>query len=179
PALVGGCLTALRMKGETAAEVAAAARVLRARMVPVRGAPPGAIDTCGTGGDGASTANVSTAAALVAAGAGVPVAKHGNRAASSTVGSADGLEGLGVSLTLSPAALAEGLTEVGFAFFLAPAHHPALRAVAGVRRELGVRTLFNLLGPLLNPAGVMRQVIGVAERAHVDVIAGALARLGT
>jgi anthranilate phosphoribosyltransferase len=179
PAQIGALLMALRMKGETSDELAAVARLLRARMVPVAGAPPGAIDTCGTGGDGASSFNVSTAAGLIAAGAGVSVAKHGNRAASSLVGSADVLEALGVTLTIPPAALAECLAQVGFAFMLAPLHHPALRAVAAPRRELGVRTLFNLVGPLVNPAGVTRQVIGVADPRLVDVVAAAVGRLGT
>ncbi|MFN8543049.1 MAG: anthranilate phosphoribosyltransferase [Candidatus Binatia bacterium] len=178
-AQVGALLMGLRVKGECVDEVVGAARALRARMVPVSGAPPGTVDTCGTGGDGAGTFNVSTAAALVVAGAGVPVAKHGNRAVSSRVGSADVLEALGVRLDLAPAALAECLSTVGFVFLLAPAHHPALAAVAGPRRELGVRTLFNLLGPLANPAGVRRQVVGVPAPEMVELLAGALARLGT
>jgi anthranilate phosphoribosyltransferase len=175
---IAGLLVALRMKGETVEELAAAAGVLRAHMVPVRDVPAGAIDTCGTGGDGAGTLNVSTAAGLVAAAAGVPVAKHGNRAVTGAVGGADVLEALGVTIELPPAALSACLRTVGFAFLYAPALHPALREAAGPRRELGIRTLFNLLGPLVNPAGVRRQVIGVSERRWVVPLAHVLLRLG-
>jgi len=178
PAQLGAILVALRMKGETVAELTGAARALRARAVPVPDAPPGAIDTCGTGGDASGTFNVSTAAALVAAAAGASVAKHGNRAVSSRTGSADVLEALGVVVELPPAALGRCLRELGFAFLFAPALHPALRAVADVRRELGVRTCFNLLGPLANPAGVRRQVVGVSRRTLVEPIAKVLAALG-
>ena len=178
PAQTAGLLVALHMKGEAVAELAGAARVLRAHAVPIPDVPADAIDTCGTGGDGAATLNVSTAAGLVAAAAGVPVAKHGNRAASGAVGGADVLEALGVELTLPPAALSACLRTVGFAFLYAPALQPALRHAAGPRRELGVRTLFNLLGPLANPACVRRQVIGVFDRRWLEPVAQVLVRLG-
>jgi anthranilate phosphoribosyltransferase len=178
PAQVAAILLGLREKGETVAELVGAARTLRAHGIPLPGAPPGAIDTCGTGGDGARTFNVSTAAALVVAAAGVPVAKHGNRAASSSAGSADVLEELGVVIELEPVLLARCLHEVGIAFLHAPAFHPALRRVAGVRRELGVRTLFNVLGPLVNPAGVRRQVVGVGDPLLLEPVARVLAELG-
>jgi anthranilate phosphoribosyltransferase len=175
---IAGFLVALRMKGETVAELAGGARVLRARMLAVPDVAAGAIDTCGTGGDGAGTLNVSTAAGLVVAAAGVPVAKHGNRAVSGAVGGADVLEALGVRLELPPDALSSCLRTVGFAFLFAPALHPALREAAQPRRELGIRTIFNLLGPLANPARVARQVIGVCEERWVDPLAEVLLRLG-
>ncbi len=170
-------LVALRMKGESGVELAAAARAMRARAVPVA-APVGAVDTCGTGGDGAETVNISTAAALVAAAGGVPVAKHGNRSVSSRCGSADVLEAAGVRLDLAPAALDLLIAEVGIAFLFAPRLHPAMRAVMPVRRTLGVRTTFNLLGPLTNPARVRRQVVGVWGADVLELVAGALAELG-
>jgi anthranilate phosphoribosyltransferase len=178
PALVGGLLVGLRLKGETPEELAALARVLRRHAVPLPGAPADAVDTCGTGGDGAGTFNISTAAALVVAACGVPVAKHGNRAVSGTVGSADVLERLGVRVELPPAALVACLRETGIAFLFAPAFHPALRQLAQVRRDLGVRTCLNLLGPLVNPAGVRRQVVGVGDGRFVEPLAHVLLALG-
>jgi anthranilate phosphoribosyltransferase len=178
PAEIGGLLVGLRMKGETVAELAGAARALRAHAVAIPGVPPGAIDTCGTGGDGASTLNVSTAAGLVAAAAGVVVAKHGNRAVSGVVGGADVLEALGVALELSPEMLSRCLRQLGFAFLYAPLLHPALRHAAGPRRELGVRTLLNLVAPLANPARVRRQVIGVCDPRWLSPLAEVLLRLG-
>jgi len=177
PARVAGLLIALRAKGESGTEVAAAARAMRARALGVV-APADAIDTCGTGGDGAETINISTASALVAAAGGVPVAKHGNRSVSSRCGSADVLEVLGVRLDLDRDASAVLLEEVGFAFLFAQQLHPAMAAVAGVRRALGVRTVFNLLGPLTNPAGVRRQVLGVWGSEIQLLVAEALAELG-
>jgi anthranilate phosphoribosyltransferase len=178
PAQLGALLVALCMAGENADELVGAARVLRAHAVPVPGVPADAVDTCGTGGDGARTFNVSTAAALVVAGAGVKVAKHGNRAVSGTVGSADVLEALGVVIEQSPSRLAACVRDVGIAFLYAPSLHPALVRVGPTRRELGIRTIFNLLGPLVNPAGVRRQVVGVPERRWLDPMAAALSRLG-
>jgi anthranilate phosphoribosyltransferase len=172
-------LVALRMKGETAEELAAAAAVLRAEMVPLETGRPGVLDTCGTGGDGTSTFNVSTAVALVAAGAGVPVVKHGNRAVSSRSGSADVLAELGVRVEGDAAWARRCLDETGLAFCFAQHFHPALRHVAGVRRRLSVRTLFNCLGPLANPAGAEFQLLGVGRAEWLDPMAGALARLGT
>jgi anthranilate phosphoribosyltransferase len=177
-AQIAGLLIALRMKGESVAELTGAARAMRAHAIRVPDVPAGAVDTCGTGGDGAGTLNVSTAAGLVAAAAGVPVAKHGNRAVSGAVGGADVLEALGVELTLPPEALADCLRAVGFAFLYAPVLQPALRHAAVPRRELGVRTIFNLLGPLCNPAGVRRQVIGVFAPRWVEPVAQVLVRLG-
>jgi anthranilate phosphoribosyltransferase len=177
-AQAGALCVGLRMKGESEDELAGAVRALRTHMTRVPDVPAGVVDTCGTGGDGAATLNVSTAAALVVAAAGVPVAKHGNRAASGMVGGADVLEAVGIRLALEPAAAAACLRETGFVFLFAPAFHPALRQVAAVRRELGIRTIFNLLGPLANPAGVRRQVVGVGERRLVEPLARVLRRLG-
>jgi len=171
-------LVALRAKGETAAEVAAAARVLRRFAVAVPTTRKPLVDTCGTGGDGAHTLNISTGAALTVASCDVAVAKHGNRSVSSRCGSADVLEALGVPLDLEPEQLGALLDVVGFAFLFAPRLHPAMRAVLPVRRALGVRTVFNLLGPLTNPAYVRRQVVGVYNCAVIPLVAGALAELG-
>lgn len=174
---VAAFLGALAARGETADELAAAAEVLRSRAIPVA-APAGVVDTCGTGGDGLKTYNISTAVAFVAAGAGAVVAKHGNRAASSACGSSDVLSALGASLDAPPALLERAFAEAGCAFLYAPRHHPSLTRLASLRRTLGVRTLFNLLGPLANPAGARRQLVGVAAPRLLEPMAGALARLG-
>ncbi len=178
PAQIAGLLMAMRVRGETVAELTGAVRAMRARMVRVA-APPGAIDVCGTGGDGAGTLNVSTAVAFVVAACGVPVAKHGNRALSSRSGGADVLAALGVQIEVPPEALAEILAEAGCAFLFAPRHHAALRHAAGPRVELGTRTIFNLLGPLANPAAVTRQLTGVFDPAWARTMAETLQRLGT
>jgi anthranilate phosphoribosyltransferase len=177
--VVSAVLAALRAKGESGPEVAAAARAMRARAiaVPVKD-PEKSVDTCGTGGDGAETINISTAAALLVAAADVPVAKHGNRSVSSRCGSADVLEAAGVCLDVTPEAMTVLHDEVGIAFLFAPRLHPAMKAVMPVRRALGVRTVFNLLGPLTNPAGVERQVIGVWGADVQELMAAALADLG-
>jgi len=176
---VAAVLVALRMKGETGAEVAAAARAMRARSVKVPlSSGADTVDTCGTGGDGASTINISTAAAFTAAAAGARVAKHGNRSVSSRCGSADVLEACGVCLDVSPESMARLHDEVGIAFLFAPRLHPAMAAVMPIRRSLGVRTVFNLLGPLTNPAGVSRQVVGVWGGDIQPLVADALAELG-
>ena len=178
PAQLAGLLLALRMRTETVDELAGFALAMRARVLALT-APPGAIDTCGTGGDGAGTFNISTAAALVAAAAGVPVAKHGNRAVTSATGSADVLEALGISIDHGPADATDVLARDGFCFMFAPAYHPAMRHAGPVRRELGVPTCFNLLGPLTNPAGVRRQVMGVADPRAAARLARVLHTLGT
>ena len=177
--VMAALLIALRAKGESGTEVAAAAAAMRERVrrVPVAKLDR-AVDTCGTGGDGADTVNISTASALVAAAAGVPVAKHGNRSVSSKCGSADVLEALGVVLELDAPQLGRLCDDVGISFLFAPRLHPAMKAVMPVRRSLGVRTVFNLLGPLTNPAGVGRQVVGVWGRDVQDLMASALAELG-
>jgi anthranilate phosphoribosyltransferase len=179
-AQLGALLVALRMKGETVSEIAAAARVMRRHCVAV--ALPGravVLDTCGTGGDGSDTFNISTAAALVAAACGVPVAKHGNRSASSKCGSADVLEALGVNIELAPAAIARCVDECGIGFMFARLHHPAMRHVAAARSEIAVRTLFNVLGPLSNPASASHQVLGVADPRQCETLAHVLRELGT
>ena len=179
PAQIGGLLVALRLKGETVTEIAAAAQVMREFALPVEVAPGHLVDTCGTGGDGAGLFNVSTAAGFVVAAAGGRVAKHGNRSVSSASGSADVLEALGVRIELPPDAIARCIDAVGFGFMFAPAHHRATRHALGPRRELGIRTLFNLLGPLTNPARPPNQVVGVYSAALVEPIAQVLGVLGS
>jgi anthranilate phosphoribosyltransferase len=176
---IAGLLIALRMKGESVAEIVGAARAMRMHAIAVAPRRTDLVDTCGTGGDGLRTFNVSTAAGLVAAGAGAGVAKHGNRAVSSASGSADVLEALGVRVDLPAERVAECIDEVGFGFLFAPAHHPAMRHAAPVRRSLGVRTIFNVLGPLTNPVGARRQLVGVFDEALVLPIAETLRALGS
>jgi anthranilate phosphoribosyltransferase len=178
PAQIGGLLMAMRVRGETVAELTGAVRAMRARMLKVE-APAGAMDVCGTGGDGAGTLNISTAVTFVLAGLGVPVAKHGNRALSSRTGGADVLTALGIDVEVPIERIPEILKEVGCAFLFAPRHHAALRYAAGPRVELGTRTIFNLLGPLANPAEVRRQLIGVFDPIWAKPMAETLARLGT
>jgi len=178
PAQIGGFLVALRLKGETADEIAGCAEAMRAHVLAVRPSRDDLVDTAGTGGDGARTINISTAAALVAAAAGAGVAKHGNRAVSSASGSADVLEALGFRLELPPARIEQSIDELGFGFLFAPTHHPAMRHAAPVRRELAARTVFNVLGPLTNPAGARAQVVGVYAPALVRTIAEVLVQLG-
>jgi anthranilate phosphoribosyltransferase len=179
PAQIAGFLVALRAKGETADEIAGCAEAMRARVLAVRPERDDLVDTAGTGGDGAQTLNISTAAALVAAAAGAGVAKHGNRAVSSASGSADVLEALGFELEQPPERIARSIDELGFGFLFAPAHHPAMRHAAAVRRELGTRTVFNVLGPLTNPAGARAQIVGVYSGELVRTIAEVLAQLGS
>jgi anthranilate phosphoribosyltransferase len=180
PAQIGGYLMALRMKGETVEEITGSARAMRAQACQVRVPPNGhpLLDTAGTGGDGAHTFNISTAAAFVIAGAGRQVAKHGNRAASSQCGSADVLSVLGVSMDLTPEQVSQCIQQVGIGFLFAPKFHPAMKHAIGVRRELGQRTIFNLLGPLTNPAGVGHQLIGVYDRSLTQPLAEVLGELG-
>jgi anthranilate phosphoribosyltransferase len=178
PAQIGGFLIALRLKGETADEISGCAEAMREHVLGVRPKRDDLVDTAGTGGDGARTFNISTAAALVAAAAGAGVAKHGNRAVSSSSGSADVLEALGFDLDLPPKRIARSIDELGFGFLFAPTHHPAMRHAAPVRRELAARTVFNVLGPLTNPAGARAQVVGVYAPELVPVIARVLLQLG-
>jgi len=179
PAQIGGFLVALRLKGETPDEIAGFAEAMRDHALSVRPQREDLVDTAGTGGDGQATINISTAAALVAAAAGAGVAKHGNRAVSSACGSADVLEALGFSLEQEPERVVRSIDELGFGFLFAPTHHPAMRHAAAVRRELGTRTVFNVLGPLTNPAGARAQVVGVYSPHLVRTIADVLAQLGS
>jgi anthranilate phosphoribosyltransferase len=179
PAQVGALLASLRLKGETVDEIAGAADVMRARVDRIHVDKEIFVDTCGTGGDGRATFNISTTASFVVAGAGVTVAKHGNRAVSSKSGSADVLAALGVDVEAGKDVVERCISEVGIGFLFAPRLHPAFKAVAGIRRELATRTIFNLLGPLANPAGARYQVMGVYEPRWVPIIGGVLAALGT
>jgi anthranilate phosphoribosyltransferase len=178
PSQIGGFLMSLRVRGETVPEIVGAVRAMRAKMVRIE-APDGAIDTCGTGGDGAGTLNISTGAAIVTAAAGVPVAKHGNRAASSKTGAADVLTALGVNIDADMSLVKEALWKANICFLMAPRHHNAMRHVGPTRVELGTRTIFNLMGPLSNPAGARRQLVGVFARQWVQPLAEVLGRLGT
>ena len=177
-AAIATFLIGLTERGETSIEIAEAARALRQRMLPID-APAGAIDVCGTGGDGHHTLNVSTAVALVVAACGVPVAKHGNRAASSKAGAADTLEELGLDLDIAGATAEASLRDIGIAFLFAANHHPVMRRITPIRQRIGRRTIFNLMGPLANPAGVTRQLIGIARPDYAPIYAEALAQLGT
>jgi len=177
PSQMGGLLMALRVRGESVDEITGAVSVMRAKMLRVH-APPDAIDVVGTGGDASGSFNISTCAALIVAGAGVPVAKHGNRALSSRSGAADVLSALGVNIELSPEQIGVCIREAGIGFMFAPAHHPAMKNVAATRVELGTRTIFNLLGPLSNPAGVRRQLIGVFSAAWLEPMAEVLRNFG-
>ena len=179
PAQIAGFIIALRMKGESVDELTAAARVMRKLSSKVNVASDHLIDTCGTGGDGLKTFNVSTAAAIVAASAGARVAKHGNRSVSSSTGSADVLEALGVNLERSPEQIAASVDTIGIGFMFAPLHHSCMKHAIGPRKELGVRTLFNLLGPLTNPAGAQRQVLGVFDDRWLRPLAEVLEQLGS
>lgn len=178
-AQVGSFLTALRMKGETVEEITGCTRVMRAKVTPVVVNCPVVVDTCGTGGDGAGTFNISTAAAFVVAGAGLPVAKHGNRSVSSRCGSADVLEALGINLELPAGKVAACIQEVGIGFLFAPRLHLAMKHAISPRREIGIRTIFNLLGPLTNPARSRRQVLGVYDPGLTEVLARVLGELGS
>ena len=178
PAQFGAFVTALRMKGETVEEIAGMARVMREKALRVE-ASGRIVDTCGTGGDGSGSFNISTTAAFVVAGAGEKVAKHGNRSMSGSTGSADVLEALGVKIELSPESVGKCIEEVGFGFMFAQGFHPSMRFAAGPRREIGIRTVFNILGPLTNPAGASRQLIGVADASIAERMARVLGELGS
>ena len=178
PSQMGALLMALRVRGETVDEITGAVTVMREKMLRVS-APPDAIDVVGTGGDASGSYNISTCAAFIVAGAGVPVAKHGNRALSSRSGAADVLAALGVKIELAPDAVGRCISEAGIGFMLAPAHHPAMKNVGPTRVELGTRTIFNLLGPLSNPAGVRRQMVGVFSRQWIEPLANVLKNLGS
>lgn len=178
PAQIASFLTALRVKGETVEEITGCARAMRENAVSLKETYPLAVDTCGTGGDTKGTFNISTVAAFVVAGTGIMVAKHGNRGVSSKSGSADVLEALGININLTPSQVEECLQKLGIAFFFAPVFHPAMKHAIGPRREIGFRTIFNLLGPLTNPAGVKRQILGVYDPDITELIAGVLKRLG-
>ncbi len=177
PSQMGALLMALRVRGETVEEITGAVTAMRAKMLQVK-APPNAIDVVGTGGDASGSFNISTCAALIVAGAGVPVAKHGNRALSSKSGAADVLAALGVNIDLNPEQIGHCIREAGIGFMFAPAHHPAMKNVAATRVELGTRTIFNLLGPLSNPAGVKRQMVGVFSKQWTEPLAQVLKNLG-
>jgi len=178
PSQMGGLLMALRVRGETVEEITGAVTAMREKMLRVA-APPDAIDVVGTGGDASGSYNISTCAAFIVAGAGVPVAKHGNRALSSRSGAADVLGALGVKIELAPEGVARCISEAGIGFMFAPAHHPAMKNVGPTRVELGTRTIFNLLGPLSNPAGVKRQMVGVFSRQWIEPLAQVLKNLGS
>jgi len=178
PAQIGAFLTALRLKGETVEEITGCARAMRRSAIPVRPRRRDLVDTCGTGGDRAGTFNISTTAAFVVAGAGLGVAKHGNRSVSSHCGSADVLEALGINLELTPEQVAHCIDEVGIGFLFAPRLHPAMKHAIGPRREMGVRTIFNILGPLTNPAGATRQIMGVYDPNLTSPLAQVLGKLG-
>jgi len=178
-AQIAAILVALRMKGETVEEIAGFVSAMRERAVRVTPKRDGLVDTCGTGGDARHTFNISTATALLAAAMSIPVAKHGNRAISSKCGSADVLEALGINITLPPESVAELIDEVGIGFLFAPNHHPAMKHAAGARKQLGIRTVFNLLGPMTNPAGVKRQLIGVFDPELTEVVCRVLHTLGS
>ena len=174
---IGAVLTALRIKGETVEEITGAARMMRKMATTIK-APEGVLDTCGTGGDMSHTFNISTTTAFVVAGAGTPVAKHGNRSVSSQSGSADVLEALGVKIDLQPDRVEKCLFETGFGFLFAPLFHPAMKYAIGPRREMGIRTIFNILGPITNPAGAKRQILGVFAGKLTDTLAQVLGNLG-
>src|SRR6187402_3415043 len=178
PSQMGGLLMALRVRGETVDEITGAVTTMRSKMLGVK-APPGAVDVVGTGGDASGSFNISTCAAFIVAGAGVPVAKHGNRALSSRSGAADVLAAIGVKIDIEPEGVARCIQDAGIGFMFAPAHHPAMKNVGPTRVELGTRTIFNLLGPLSNPASVKRQMIGTFSKQWVEPMAQVLKNLGS